>query len=182
MEVGLYFGTFDPIHNGHLALAGYVLGQQLVEELWFVPSPQSPYKQDRLIAPAADRCAAIRRVIDRLADPRLALCDVELELPTPSYTICTLRELHRRYPSVRFTLVMGADSAVALPQWREGSTIASSYRVLVYPRRGHPLPPSLLSQYPLLEAIDAPLVEISSTAIREGRVRGQNMDFYTPLV
>lgn len=179
--VGLFFGSFNPLHNGHLAIAGHMLGMGLIEELWFVVSPCNPFKEKSLQTSAEERCRAVERVIEALGDARVRLSRIELSLPIPSYTVNTLNALGERHPDCAFTIIMGGDSLRDLPRWREGERILEGYGLLVYPRGNMQQLPHQLTAHPNVTIVDAPLLPISSTLIREGIREGKNMRFYLPL-
>ena len=170
MRVGLFFGSFNPLHNGHLAVAGYMLESGNIDGLWFVVSPNEA------------RCSAVQRVLDAIGDTRVQLSRVELSLPTPSYTINTLDALRNRYPAYSFSIIMGGDSLRDILSWKEGKRIVEQYQLLVYPRGNMGQVPASLLTHRNVTIVPAPLFPISSTFIRNGRAEGKNMDFYTPLV
>lgn len=181
MRVALLFGSFDPLHYGHLALAGYALGWGDVGEVWFVVSPQNPHKEASRLTPAEQRCEEVRGVLRGLADARLRVCDAELSMPLPSYTARTLNFLRKEYPSHSFSLLIGGDSLATLPSWREGERIMAENDILVYPRLDGTQLNEQLLRHPRVKLLDAPLVQLSSTFIREGWAAGRNMDFFTPV-
>ncbi len=179
-RVGLFFGSFNPFHNGHLAIVGYMLGWMPLDELWLVVSPLNPFKVAHQPAPATERIAQLERLLAALHEPRLKLCTIELTLPRPSYTIHTLDALAARYPDYSFSVILGADCLVDLPRWQGGTRILREYQLLVYPR-AMPTPLSdALAQHPHVQIVPAPLFDISSTFIREGWAQGRNMDFFIP--
>ena len=181
MRVGLLFGSFDPLHYGHLQIASYVASWGDVDRVWLVATPQNPYKVGVALTPIAERCREIGEALARVGDERIALCDIELGLPRPSYTIKTLEALREKYPEGAFTLIVGADSLATLPQWREGERIMSEYDIIAYPRLGsdNTIPASRL--YGRVRLLDAPIVEVSSTFIRRGWREGKNMNCFTPV-
>ena len=182
MRVGLFFGSFNPLHNGHLAVAGYMLESGNIDRLWFVVSPNNPFKDPSSMPPAEARCSAVQRVLDAIGDTRVQLSRVELSLPTPSYTINTLDALRDRYPAYSFSIIMGGDSLQDILRWKEGTRIVEQYQLLVYPRGDMGQVPASLLTHRNVTIVPAPLFPISSTFIRNGRAEGKNMDFYTPLV
>ena len=182
MRVGLFFGSFNPLHNGHLAVAGYMLESGNIDGLWFVVSPNNPFKDPTSMPPAEARCSAVQRVLDAIGDTRVQLSRVELSLPTPSYTINTLDALRDRYPAYAFSIIMGGDSLRDILSWKEGKRIVEQHQLLVYPRGDMGQVPASLLTHRNVTIVTATLFPISSTFIRNWRAEGKNMDFYTPLV
>jgi len=174
MNIGLFFGSFNPIHNGHLMLAQYMANFGGVDEVWFVVSPQNPFKQDRSLETAKRRVAMVRRAV--ACTPHLKVCDIELRLPTPSYTVNTLAALEQEYPDNTFTLIMGGDNVEGLPRWREADKILA-HRILVYPRPGYDTNVSLGSN---IQITNAPEVDISSTMIRQWVADGRCIEHFVP--
>lgn len=137
-EVILYFGSFNPVHNGHTAVAGWVSRQGLADEVWMVVSPQNPMKEGDGLAPDADRLAMARIAVDeRLAGLPVRVSDVEFSLPRPSYTIDTLRFLERENPGVNFSILGGADIVGDLPKWKEHEELLARHKFFIYPRDGY---------------------------------------------
>lgn len=178
MEIALFFGTFDPLHVGHVAIMGHVLNMSLVEELWLVPSPHNPLKEFVAIAPYTARVAALRESLAYYADPRLRISEIEADLPLPSYTIRTLERLEVLFPEHHFWLLIGGDSLLSLPRWYRGEEIVARYPILVYPRGEVASIPSQWATGGDIRMLDAPLLNISSTYIREGKRQGKNMRFF----
>jgi nicotinate-nucleotide adenylyltransferase len=180
MKVGLYFGSFNPIHVGHVALSNYLLTEAQLDELWFVVTPHNPLKNKDLLI---DDDLRLQMVNLAIADfPKLKACDVEFSLHKPSYTINTLQFLSKTYPENNFTLIIGADNLSIFPQWKEYQQILTHYKVLVYPRKGFDLPSN-----PELSAIEyvanAPQFDVSSTFIRENIQQGKEVSqFVAPAV
>ncbi len=181
MEIGLFFGTFDPFHNGHLAIAGYALEYAPLDALWLVPSPHNPHKPVGSMSPFGERVAYLERVLTHVAEPRLGLSTVEDELSRPSYTYQTLMELGHRHPEHRFSIVMGADSLATLPTWLKGEQILRGYPLLVYPRSGNRQPSADLLARANVTLLPAPLFDISSTFIRNARAEGKRVDYFLPV-
>ncbi len=155
MQTALLMGSFNPVHNGHLAIARYVLDRQLAGEVWWVVSPWNPLKDAGELAPFSDRVEMVRLAIE--GDPRMRLCTIEQELPLPSYTIQTLRALRERHPDRRFVILAGSDIADQLPRWREPEALQQLASFLFYPRnRG-------VASAPMA---DAPQWPIESTSLR----------------
>ncbi|MDR3704763.1 MAG: nicotinate (nicotinamide) nucleotide adenylyltransferase [Paludibacteraceae bacterium] len=162
---GLFFGSFNPVHLGHLALAKYLLEHTALEEIWFVVSPQNPLKQDAGLLPDSLRLQLVNLAIAE--EKKMKGCDVEFSLPKPSYTIHTLEHLQKRYPQKEFTLIIGADNLALFHRWKDYELILAKYPLLVYPREGVDLAPLHL-RYPQVQLeVGAPLYSISSTQIRE---------------
>ncbi|MDR1679830.1 MAG: nicotinate-nucleotide adenylyltransferase [Prevotellaceae bacterium] len=168
--IALFFGSFNPIHRGHTALAHEVLQQCGVSEVWFVVSPHNPLKQSGELWSESLRLRLVELAIANEA--RFKACTVEFELPKPNFTINTLRRLNELYPNEKFALVIGADNLAVFDRWRDYQTILDHYSVFVYPREGidsaywH-------RQYPQTQLIDAPLFPISSTEIRKRLHKGE---------
>ncbi|MDL2320168.1 nicotinate (nicotinamide) nucleotide adenylyltransferase [Alistipes sp. OttesenSCG-928-B03] len=136
----LYFGSFNPIHNGHTSVARYVLESGLCDELWFVVSPQNPLKERAELAADADRLKMAEiAVAETLPGGRVRVCDVEFHMPRPSYTIDTLRELGRQHPDDEFALLTGTDIMHEFDRWKEHDALLHDYRIYVYPREGYSL-------------------------------------------
>lgn len=164
MRVGLLFGSFNPLHVGHLIVAEHMATHTDLAEVWFVVSPQSPYKtSDSLLAEQA-RLALVEAAI--ATNPRLKACDVELTLPKPSYTIATLDELRRRFPAHEFVLLMGSDNLAGLTGWKAYERIRQEVGIYVYPRPGFPVVPAP-DTFRELRIVEAPLLDISATYIRQ---------------
>ena len=180
MRVGLFFGTFDPLHNGHLAVAGHFLAEEYVDEVWLVPSPQNPLKDASTIAPIEKRIANIQQVLNAVGERRLRVCDIEAKMSTPSYTVRTLRQLGKKFPGATFSLIMGADTATTLHQWREVNKLLNNWDILIYPRRGYQVDKNLLAMCVRMQMVDAPLFEISATQVRQLRAQGKSWRCFVP--
>ncbi len=177
MRIGLLFGSFNPIHNGHLAIAGYCAEFTPLDEVWLVVSPQNPLKEPHELAPEEHRLAMVQLAIEAFA-PKLSLCDIELSMPRPSYTIDTLNKLAKEFPQRSFTVIMGADSLANIEQWKEYKSILSQFPVMVYPRVGFDAD-KLALKYGA-QPVNAPLVELSSTTLRQSIALGKNMGYFMP--
>lgn len=172
--VGLFGGSFDPIHLGHLLVAQAVVEALELEELRFVPARLQPFKRGRHGAAAEDRAAMVELAIR--GEPRFRLERSELSREGPSYTVETLRELAAREPGREFALVVGADAAEELPSWREGSDIPKLARIVAFARSGRPVPAAAW----VWRTVEVPAVGISSTEIR-ARVRaGRSVRYWVP--
>ena len=177
MKTGLLFGSFNPIHNGHIAIAGYMLEFSDLEEVWVVVSPHNPLKAQADLAPDKHRLEMVRLAIEEY-QPQLSLCDIEMTMPRPSYTIDTLRVLKGKYPEREFAVLMGADSMDTIEKWKSYETLLSENRIMVYPRLGSNI--KLISAKYNVEIINAPIMEVSSTFIRESISEGRRMDYFLP--
>ncbi len=163
MKAGLFFGSFNPVHNGHLAIARYMVENGGIDELWFVVSPQNPFKKSENLLDDASRYAMVCLAIKEEAQFRA--CDVELHLPKPSYTIDTLTFLKEQYPDDKFVIIIGADNYVHLPKWKEYEKLIGEYAFLIYPRPGFVIDDGHFSGNFTL--VNSPLMDISSTEIRQ---------------
>ena len=133
-NTGLYFGSFNPIHNGHLMIAGYIAEYSDLKEIWFVISPQNPLKEKSSLLTDYHRLALVNVAIEN--DMRFKSCDIEFKLPQPSYTINTLTYLQEKYPQKEFALIMGADNLENLDKWKNHEQILNIYNIYVYPSPG----------------------------------------------
>ncbi len=178
MNIGLFFGSFNPIHNGHLALAKQLLSTVGFEEIWFVLTPQNPLKEETFLAKDEVRMYMLNLAI--INEPRFRICTIEFDLPAPHYTINTLTELKKLYPDNKFSLIIGADNLAIFHRWKDYQVILSDYSVFVYPRKGTELN-YLKKQYPQVQMIDAPLFAVSSTEIRELIKKHENISDFLPV-
>ncbi|HOV11531.1 MAG TPA: nicotinate (nicotinamide) nucleotide adenylyltransferase [Bacteroidales bacterium] len=175
-NVGLYFGSFNPIHKGHLSIARHLLKSEALHEVWFVISPQSPFKS---VASLLDDDCRYEMVLLAIKNNKgLRACNIEFGLSQPSYTINTLEELKEKYPGVNFCVIMGSDNLDAFDKWKSYEDILSHYRIMVYPRGGSD--GGRFRTHPSVRWIDAPLLDISSTAIREAIRQGQDVKGWLP--
>lgn len=172
-ETILYFGSFNPIHNGHTAVARYVIENGFCEELWFVVSPRNPLKSENILAGDLDRLRMTEiAVSEQLAGLDARVSDVEFGLPRPSYTIDTLRHLDINYPDNTFSLLAGADIVPQLAKWKEHEALVGKYKLYVYPRECFTLNESPQNAV-LLK--DAPLFGFSSTDVRKAIQEGRDV-------
>lgn len=175
-KIGLYFGSFNPPHIGHMAIANYILEFGPVDELWFVVSPQNPHKEKNSLIQSRTRLEMVRLAIGSF--PGMRISDIEFYLPQPSYTINTLVHLEEKFPDYQFCLIMGMDNLHSFKKWRAWETIIDHYKLLVYPRPGYD--GAGLSLHENVEIINAPLMEISSSFIRQSLKTGKNIRFFLP--
>ena len=173
-KVGLYFGTFNPIHIGHLVLANHLVEFTELDEVWFVITPKSPFKVKQSLLANNHR---YQMVLEAIADyPKLKASKIEFELPQPNYTVDTLVHLQERYGSeYEFTLIMGEDNLKSFHKWKNYQVILDQYSVYVYPRISKGIIPEQFANHPKITKIDAPVMEISSTFIRKAHAEGKNI-------
>lgn len=164
MNIGIFSGSFNPIHIGHVILANYIVEFTEIDEVWFIVSPHNPLKSQNELS---DEHTRLEMVNIALKDyTKLKASDFEFSLPRPSYTIDTLKALNKAYPQHDFTLIIGADNWNIFENWKESNTILDNYKLKVYPRLGSRI--SIANKLKnRVEALDSPIVEISSTFIRE---------------
>ena len=177
MKIGIYGGSFNPIHFGHTGLAQWVVNNTDLDEVWLIVSPNNPLKDASILADEQKRLAAAKEAIGdgRLASgKRIIVSDFEFTLPRPNYTANTLRELQKQYPQHEFTLIIGEDNLEIFPKWREYTYLLENFRILVYPRKGsgksveqmmQELETAHIKEVQLLA--NAPYFEISSTELRK---------------
>jgi nicotinate-nucleotide adenylyltransferase len=182
VETGLYFGSFNPIHIGHMAIANYLVEFTGLKQIWFVVSPHNPLKQKTSLLNDYQRLEMVHMAIDD--DPRFRASDIEFNMPKPSYTIDTLTYLSEKYPDREFRLIMGSDNLYFIHKWKNYNNLLDEYKIIVYPRPGYPadkerLP--VLSDYgERIDQINAPLMEISSSFIRKAVKEGKNICHFLP--
>lgn len=173
MNIGIYGGSFNPVHFGHVGLAKWVLEHTDLDELWMLVSPNNPLKPAGTLAPEEERLQGVREAVSRLELPdgkRVIASDFEFALPRPSYTANTLRELQKAYPEHTFTLIIGEDNIAIFNRWRESEFILANFRIFVYPRHHEetavqPTIPKTAKGVVYLAG--APYFDISSTQIRQ---------------
>ena len=161
-STALFFGSFNPIHVGHLIIANRMLQEDGIDEVWLVVSPQNPLKERGSLLADHHRLQMVRRAIDD--NYRLKACDIEMHLPVPSYTVVTLAALAEKYPDREFRLIMGSDNLQTFHRWRNYEYILTNYRIYVYPRPGSTDCP--LRSHPSVTMVDVPMMDISSSYIR----------------
>ena len=161
-RTALFFGSFNPIHVGHLIIAETMQQQEGIDEVWFVVSPQNPLKERATLLANHHRLQMVRRAIED--NYHLWACDVEMHLPVPSYTVVTLAALGEKYPDREFCLIMGSDNLASLHRWRNYEYILQNYRIYVYPRPGSER--CALREHENVTMVDVPMMDISSSYIR----------------
>lgn len=177
MKTGLFFGSFNPVHTGHLLISEYILEFYDLEEVWFVISPQNPLKNGAGLVAEVHRLEMLQRAVAE-CDGRVKLCDVELSMPKPSYTIDTLELLESKHPSHQFVVIMGSDGVESLPKWKSYDRLISGWDFYVYPRSSNAHLMTFPS--PRFTLIDAPVIDISSTQIRGILERGSDVIGFVP--
>lgn len=174
MKIGLYFGSFNPIHHGHLIIANHILQNHALHEVWFVISPQNPFKPSATLLNENHRYFLVQEAIEGVQG--LKASNVEFHLPKPSYTIHTLTYLEEHYPQHEFHIIMGSDSFQNLPRWKNGDIILKNYPIIIYKRPGFDVESKALN----ITITEAPLLEISSTYIRDLIKRGLSIKYLVP--
>ena len=164
MNVGLFFGTFNPIHIGHMVLANYLAEFSDLDEVWFVITPMSPFKQKKSMLGNHHRLAIANIAVEDF--PKLKTSDIEFKLPQPNYTIYTLVNLEEKFPQHTFNLIMGEDNLKGFHKWKNYNTILENYHIYVYPRISEGKTENELLEHSKIKIVDAPIVQVSSTFIR----------------
>ena len=175
MNVGLYFGSFNPIHIGHLIIASHIINNTDLSELWFVISPQNPFKNKTALLNENHRLRLVKTAIE--GEQHLRASNVEFKLPRPSYTIDTLTYLSEKFQNNKFSIIMGSDSFQNLEKWKNYESLVSNYPIYIYKRPGFEIVKKKIADIIFLEA---PLLEISSTHIRELIKKGKSIRYLVP--
>lgn len=175
MKVGLYFGSFNPVHNGHLIIANHLLQNTDLDQVWFVISPQNPFKPSSTLLNEYHRLHLVQIAIESV--PQMQACDIEFRLPKPSYTADTLAYLIDKYPQHKFTILMGSDSYQNLPRWKNSEYIINNYQVYIYIRPGFPVEHLYKANH---QIVHAPHLDISATFIRESIQKNHSIQFLVP--
>lgn len=164
-QVGLFFGSFNPIHIGHLIIANHLVEHSAMDELWLVVTPQNPFKEKQSLLDNYLRLEMVNLAIEEY--PKLRASNIEFQLPQPNYTVNTLAYLEEKFPNVSFALIMGEDNLKSLHKWKNYEYILEHYPIYVYPRISEGAMPENLVQHPHIKRVTAPIIELSATFIRE---------------
>lgn len=176
MTIGILGGSFNPVHIGHTMLASYLQQFAGLDEVWLTLSPLNPLKANpEELIPDVQRLRMLERAIGNTK--RLNICDIELAMPRPSYTINTLRYLAKRYPRHTFKLIIGSDNWKIFDQWKDAESILSDFGVIIYPRPGYPLGTIYDDG---VDVVSAPTADVSSSFIRKALAKGKDMNYFLP--
>ena len=175
-KIGLFFGSFNPVHNGHLILANYIVEYTDLDYIWFVVSPQNPFKEENTLLKDQHRRDMLEAAVKN--DTRFEVCDIEFNMPKPSYTIDTLRRMSELYPDTDFYLICGMDNLACFDKWKDYQSILDNYNILVYPRKNYE--GGALAEHKSVHIIDAPEIEISSTFIRKAVADNKDVRYFMP--
>ncbi len=175
-KAGLFFGSFNPIHTGHLIIAGYMLSFTDLDDVWFIISPHNPLKEKKSLLADNHRYAMVQVAIED--NPRFRASNIEFKLPQPSYTIDTLVRLEEKYPDHQFVLIAGTDIFPTFHKWKNYETLLENYKFYIYNRPGYDA--GEYASHPHVHIFDAPLMEISSSFIRQAIAEGRDIRYLVP--
>lgn len=176
IKTGVYGGSFNPIHNGHIALARHLLQEAELGEIWFVVSPQNPFKVQQQLLADDKRLLLVRKALAPY--PQLVASDFEFSLPRPSYMWHTLQSMSAQWPDRELHLIIGADNWLCFDRWYHADDIRSTYPIIIYPRQGYDIEPSALPQG--VRLVNTPLYNVSSTEIRADVAAGRDISSKVP--
>lgn len=176
MKIGLFFGSFNPIHTGHLIIANHIVEHTTLNQLWMVVTPHNPHKKRATLADDYARLHLVNLAVED--HNKLQACNIEFELPKPSYTIDTLTYLKEKYPEHDFVLIMGGDNLGSFHKWKNYEVILEHYKIYVYKRPHYDL--GKLQNHPSINIIEAPLMEISSSIIRKLIKAQKSIRYWVP--
>lgn len=177
MKIGLFFGSFNPIHIGHLILANHIQQFTDLQQVWFVVTPRSPFKVNESLSDDYVRLEMVNLAIEKF--PYLRASNIEFNLPQPNYTVHTLVHLREKYPEHEFSLIMGEDNLTHLHKWKNSDFLVKEYDIFVYPRLHKDIKPPKVDLSRICK-IEAPIIEISSTFIRKNIALGRNLQPMLP--
>ncbi|KAA3623531.1 MAG: nicotinate-nucleotide adenylyltransferase [Flavobacterium sp.] len=172
-KIGLYFGTFNPIHVGHLTIANYMVEFSDLDEVWLVVTPHNPHKKKNSLLDDIHRLAMVRIAVEDY--PKLKASTIEFDLPQPNYTVNTLAHLEEKYPEYDFCLIMGEDNLKSFHKWKNYEVILERYAIYVYPRISEGKVESRFKDHPAITLVEAPIMELSSTFIRNAVKKNKNI-------
>lgn len=178
MHIGLFFGSFNPIHTGHLVIASQLAAYTDLQQVWFVVSPQNPFKQKESMLNEYDRLYMVELAIE--GNESFRANNIEFSLPKPSYTIDTLTYLVEKFPGYRFSLIMGADNLHGLPKWKNYGQILKNHKVYVYKRPGYAEPQALPGYEDRISIVEFPQLDVSASYIRQSIKRGISTQYLVP--
>ncbi|PTM04161.1 MAG: nicotinic acid mononucleotide adenylyltransferase [Bacteroidetes bacterium] len=173
MKIGLYFGTFNPIHVGHLTIANHMAEYSDLDQVWFVVTPHSPFKKKNSLLDNNHRFQMVDRAVEDYS--KLRASDIEFKLPQPNYTINTLTYLEEKYPEYEFALIMGEDNLKSFHKWKNYELILERHHIYVYPRISKGTVETRFDNHPKIHFIDSPIMQLSSTFIRNAIKEGKNI-------
>lgn len=174
-KIGILGGSFNPVHIGHIMIAVYLTQWKIVDKVWLTLSPQNPLKDFGTLIPDLKRLDMLRIACKNVEN--VEICDIELSMPRPSYTIDTLKYLSKRYSNKSFKLIIGSDNWNAFDHWKNGEDILDNYGVIVYPRPGK----EIKNQYvDGMDIVHSPSIDLSSTFIRQAILKGKDVSCYLP--
>ncbi len=173
MKVGLYFGTFNPIHVGHLAIANHMAEYSDLDKIWMVITPHNPFKKKSSLLDNHHRYQMVQRALEEY--PKIDASTIEFNLPQPNYTVNTLAYLQEKYPEHAFCLIMGEDNLKSFHKWKNYEVILQNHEIYVYPRISEGSIETQFDNHPKIHKVAAPIMEISSTAIRNGIKEKKNV-------
>ena len=177
MKTGLFFGSFNPVHIGHMIIANHMIQYTDLKEVWMVVSPHNPLKSKASLAKDSDRLHLVQLAIDD--NPHIKASNIEFSLPVPSYTIDTLIHLQEKYPKREFCLIMGGDNVESLPKWKNYELLLQNYDIYVYERPGYNT--TLAADYPRIKIVkDVPMMDISATFIRNAIRDKKSIQYLVP--
>ena len=171
--VGLYFGTFNPIHSGHLIIANYLVEFSELDEVWMVVTPHNPFKNKSSLLENHHRLEMVYKACEDY--PKLKPSDIEFGLPQPNYTLTTLIQLEEKYPDLEFALIMGEDNLKSFHKWKNYEVILERHSIFVYPRVSKGLVDNQFGSHAKIKRVPAPIIELSSTFIRKAIKEGKNI-------
>jgi len=177
MKIGLYFGSFNPVHNGHLIIAKHVINNTDLKQVWMVISPQNPLKKSNSLLNKYDRLNMVQSALE--GETKIKASTIEFNLPSPSFTIDTLAYLKEKHKQHQFSIIMGSDSFTNIKKWKNYEMIIKNYEIYIYQRTGYPIQNI---EETIVNKLDAPLIEISSSSIRKIIKEGKSIRYLVPDV